>query len=329
MSHGERKIWNQMEDSAIQNLVEEFGEKNWILISEKLAEKYGITDRTGKQCRERWHNHINPKLKKGAWSKEEERILFRQQMLYGNRWSEIGKHLPGRSDNSIKNQFYSAIRKNLRKYNRNKPAAEQIYGSVKEILLDPEMAKILINYDEILNDKSKGKKKNKKRIRTKRTSITVEASSILHSLYDDSKEKAENSVSATKESRKSLPIKIENVKAVELKIDSATPISSINTAAPLTGYTPKFMKAHIFNFPDDALNVFNWDNYNNTDLDGIHGSDSLTLIPDTMPIQKSDSLQESLGFMKQMQSPHANSFILPPFSPMDSFQHYLTPRNNK
>eukprot|EP00358_Blepharisma_japonicum_P005430 CAMPEP_0202940628 /NCGR_PEP_ID=MMETSP1395-20130829/765_1 /ASSEMBLY_ACC=CAM_ASM_000871 /TAXON_ID=5961 /ORGANISM="Blepharisma japonicum, Strain Stock R1072" /LENGTH=190 /DNA_ID=CAMNT_0049635221 /DNA_START=336 /DNA_END=905 /DNA_ORIENTATION=- len=190
------------------------------------------------------------------------------------------------------------------------------------------MAKVLINYDEILNDKSKGKKKKtkKKCIRTKRASFTVEASSILHSLYDDSKEKTENPVSVAKIS----PVKIENVKAVELKIDSAAPISSINAATPLAGYTPNFREAHIFNFPDDALNVFNWDIYNNADLDGIHGSDSLTLIPDTMAIQKSDSFQgavpESLSFIKQMQSPHANSFILPPFSPMDSFQHYLSPR---
>ncbi|CAG9310311.1 unnamed protein product [Blepharisma stoltei] len=327
MSHTERKVWSQEEDDAIQDLVDEFGDKNWILIAEKLVEKFQIQGRTGKQCRERWHNHIDPGLKKAGWTKEEENILFQKQKIFGNRWSEIARYLPGRSDNSIKNQFYSTVRKNLRKYNRNKPTDKRIVGSLKQLLQNPEIAKILITYSGPHEDlKDPDTKKSKKNKNLRKASINTEevnneASSILQSLYDDSKEKTENPA----------PPKLEKIKELELKIDSATPIASLNSTTPLIGQTSTFRGAHVFNFPEDSTMYYNWDGYNAGELDGIHGPDSQQ---DSMPFQKFDSLQgssrsETLNFLRQMQSPHANTFILPPFSPMDSFQHYLSPRNNK
>ena len=80
-----------------------------------MAKKYGIKNKSSKQCRERWVNSLCPNINKGVWSEKEENILFSTQLKIGNKWSELAKLLPGRSENDIKNHFYSKLRKYIRK----------------------------------------------------------------------------------------------------------------------------------------------------------------------------------------------------------------------
>ncbi|XP_077241767.1 uncharacterized protein LOC143882192 [Tasmannia lanceolata] len=102
--------WTKEEDDCIIELVEKHGCKKWSVIAKSFP------GRIGKQCRERWHNHLNPVIKKDAWTKEEEVALIRAHQIYGNRWAEIARFLPGRADNSIKNHWNCSVKKKLDSY---------------------------------------------------------------------------------------------------------------------------------------------------------------------------------------------------------------------
>ncbi|GMH62497.1 hypothetical protein TrRE_jg6129, partial [Triparma retinervis] len=84
------------------------GIKHWGLIASALP------TRTGKQCRERWHNQLDPTIKKCPWTREEERVLMDAHRKFGNKWAEISKLLEGRTDNAVKNHFNSARRRLIR-----------------------------------------------------------------------------------------------------------------------------------------------------------------------------------------------------------------------
>lgn len=97
--------WSPAEDAVLRAWVKTMGPQKWSLCAEKIA------GRNGKQCRERWCNALDPIVRKGDWSVNEDVTIFELFQQLGSRWAEIAKRLQGRTENSIKNRFYSTLRK--------------------------------------------------------------------------------------------------------------------------------------------------------------------------------------------------------------------------
>lgn len=100
-----KNAWSREEDDILARVVEQYGASKWTKVAAHLP------GRMGKQCRERWFNHLTPEVKKGEWSPAEDELIMAAVQEHGTKWSVIVKQLPGRSDNAIKNRYYSAVRK--------------------------------------------------------------------------------------------------------------------------------------------------------------------------------------------------------------------------
>lgn len=107
--------WTREEDQTIIDFVKEHGDKDWA----KLA--ILLPGRIGKQCRERWKNHLDPRIQKVGWSEEEDQLLIKLHQLYGNSWTRIASFFVGRTDNCVKNRWNSTIKRRLQRMENGQP----------------------------------------------------------------------------------------------------------------------------------------------------------------------------------------------------------------
>jgi hypothetical protein len=111
----ERKCqrWTLEEDRLLGDAVSRYGPKNW----KKIASQ--VPNRTSRQCRDRWIEYLDPTLRHGDWTEEEDQLLIEQRQLLGNKWAKIAQNFPNRTGNEIKNRWYS-------RFSKRKPPNPQI-----------------------------------------------------------------------------------------------------------------------------------------------------------------------------------------------------------
>ena len=134
-----RQPWLPQEDNTLRQIIESQGIRAWSLVAKELNMRVhkGIPVRQGKQCRERYYNHIDPRLVKGNWTAEEDVYIMTQQQVIGNKWSKIAKQLPGRTENQVKNRFKSLLKRGASNCPRGLTPIENLLTEMKRSL-DPE-----------------------------------------------------------------------------------------------------------------------------------------------------------------------------------------------
>ncbi|WOK94861.1 transcription factor LAF1-like [Canna indica] len=115
--HYKKGLWSPDEDQKLRDYVLRHGLSCWSAVPAKAG-----LQRNGKSCRLRWINYLRPGLKRGNFSREEEETVMKLQAKLGNKWSQIAMHLPGRTDNEVKNYWNSYLKKKLTMAHKPDPA---------------------------------------------------------------------------------------------------------------------------------------------------------------------------------------------------------------
>ncbi|CAK78545.1 unnamed protein product (macronuclear) [Paramecium tetraurelia] len=145
--------WTKEEDDALLLIIQEYQRLNkgnkWSQIATTLNKRTGKSiHRNGKQCRERWNNHLNPSINRKPWQLFEDLELMKLAILNGKKWAQISKSLKlQRSENNVKNRFNCLMRKE--RNNKVKPFSNQESDSELEDSFSSKPSDEELNLEEL------------------------------------------------------------------------------------------------------------------------------------------------------------------------------------
>ncbi|KAJ3560042.1 hypothetical protein NP233_g11094 [Leucocoprinus birnbaumii] len=123
-----RHHWDSLNDQKLREAVQLFGTNNWNLVARHVS-PYATTS----QCQTRYVRSIDPDIKRGVWSIDEDERLRKAVAVFGNSWVDIAGVLPGRTNDQCREHWGEISTNKVAKGEWTPEEDQQLLELVKEL----------------------------------------------------------------------------------------------------------------------------------------------------------------------------------------------------